>query len=480
MSDELISSQGRIQLLHRLVLPSSNACGIMVWLRLSPGRLKELRKQGVTIGVAVMLTMVAMAWYLGWQLHEAQLARVASFASYYQVLNGYLQTTNNGLQSFAKTNSSEALNEAVSDMQTVERMAFPLLGLAPKAMSSLWSEFLDHDWNVVTRSLGQLATQNDYFSSSGLPENDRLFLQAMRTKLQQLAELMNAPTVSQGVVPGVRIRLDQLMEMDQLAGDLAILADCYVKNGMLPDKLPAPAISWQQAEQVAREAMELADAEWKLIGGEKHVTELRLGKDYHYLHFEPTSDYSGSMKGAVAGVDRQSGQLVRIEWTAQTSEELQPLTESELQQLALQVTADLSGEKQVIAISTENAAHPSAVVVLVKNDIPRLIDYVQVTFDPATGSVSKWENYSWDSEANSLSPRVSLATARDRLIAQVDLELVQVEDHGLVVVRSPYTHKATLVYWFTSATIDEQDNRLEDSYYVNARSGRLERIGSGW
>lgn len=440
-----------------------------------------MKRQGVVIGVAIMLTLVAMAWYLGWQLHEAQLARVASFASYYQVLNGYLQTTSKGLQSYSESSSPDVLHEAVSDMQTVERMAFPLLGLAPKAMSSLWSEFLDHDWNTVTKSLGLLATQSEYFSSSGLPEDDRLFLLEISGKLRQLAGLMDAPAVSEGVAPGVRIRLDQLMEMDRLAGELTTVADCYVKSGTLQSRLPPPKVTWQQAEQVARESMQLTDAEWKLIGSEKHVTELRLGRDYYYLHFEPTTDYSGAMKGAVAGVDRQTAELVRMEWTVQTPDESpQAFSSADLEQLALAATAHLPGERRVLTVYSENTAHPTAIVVPVVKGIPMLIDYVQLAFDPENGSLNRWENYSWGSEVKSIIPRVSASSAQDRLIAQVDLDLVQIKDNGLTAILSPYTHQATLVYWFTSISEDDQGRQLENQYFVNARNGKLERTGFGW
>lgn len=439
-----------------------------------------MKRQGVVIAVSIVLAMMTMSWYLGWQLHEAQLARVGSFASYYQVLSGYLQTTNSELKTFAETDSATALADCVSDMQTVERMAFPLLGLAPKAMSSFWTDFLKHNWNVVTKSLNKLATLNTYFGSIQLPSNDQAYLQAASAKFQALAALMKAPTVTQGDVPGVRIRLDQLVQMNNLADDLVTIADSYVANGMLPDKLPQPRISWQEAENAARKAMNLTIAEWKLIGPEKNITELRLGRDYYYLHFEPTSDYKGEMKGAVTGVDRQSGQLVRMEWTVPGIEGQKSTSASQLEQWALQATERLLGPKMVLKVATENEAQPTAVVVPVQAGVPVLVDYVLLGFNRETGGVIKWENYSWGSKPTDSAPIVSPSMARVRLITQQNLDSARIEDKGLAIVRSEYTDQPTLVYWFVYADQDEKNHLQTLEYFVNAKNGKLERTGSGW
>lgn len=439
-----------------------------------------MKRQGVVIAVSIVLTMVTMSWYLGWQLHEAQLARVGSFASYYQVLSGYLQTTNNELKTFAETDSATALADCVSDMQTVERMAVPLLGLAPKAMSSFWTDFLNHNWNVVTKSLNKLSTLNTYFGSGQLPSNDQAYLQEASAKFQALAALMKAPTVTQGDVPGVRIRLDQLVQMNKLSDNLVTIADSYVANGMLPDKLPQPRISWQEAENAARQAMNLTTVEWKLIGPEKNITELRLGRDYYYLHFEPTSDYKGEMKGAVAGVDRQSGQPVLMEWTVPGIEGQKSTKASQLEQWALQATESLPGPKMVLEVATENEVQPTAVIVPVQAGAPVLVDYVLLGFNPETGDVTKWENYSWGNKPTNSAPIVSPSMARARLITQQNLDSARIEDKGLAIVRSMYTDQPTLVYWFVYADQDEENQLQTLEYFVNAKNGKLERTGSGW
>lgn len=439
-----------------------------------------MKRQGVVIAVTIVMTLLTMSWYLGWQLHEAQLARVGSFASYYQVLSGYLQTTNNGLKTFVETDSATALADSVSDMQTVERMALPLLGLAPKSMSSFWTDFLDHNWNVVTKSLNRLATSNTYFGSGQLPSNDRAYRQAATEKFQALAAFMKAPAVGQGDVPGVRIRLDQLVQMNKLADELVTIADSYVTNGVLPDKLPQPQISWQGAEAAARQAMNLATAEWKLIGPEKSTTELRLGRDYYYLHFEPTSDYKGEMKGAVAGVDRQSGKLVRMEWTAPVAEGQKPASKSQLEQWAIKATESLPGPKIVLEVATESESQQAALVVPVQAGTPVLVDYVLLSFDLETGAVTKWENYSWGSKPIGKAPLIDQSMARARLVTQQNLDSANIADKGLAIVRSNYTDQPTLAYWFSNAEKDEKNQLQTVEYFINAQNGKLERTGSGW
>lgn len=440
-----------------------------------------MKKQGVVVAVAIVIALVGMAWYLGWQVHQAQLARVASFASYYQVLNGYLQSTNHELQQFIATDSEVALADCVSDMQTVERMAFPLSGLAPKTMSSFWTDFLDHNWNAVTKSFTRLATQNAYFGSGRLPDSDQDYLNGAAERLQAIAELMDAPTVSEGVAPGVRIRLDQLVKMNDLADELVALADCYVANGLLPTQLPPPRVSWQEAENTARQALSLPTSEWRLIGSEQSVQELRQAHDYYLLHFEPTTDYQGEMRTVEVGIDRQNGQLVGFDWGLPNRDgEPTAPTDEELQQWALTATDSLPGPKAVLDMVTANESEPTAVVVPLQSGIPVLCDYVLLGFDSTTGTPSKWENYSWGTVSAERQPRLTEATASNRLIALLDLDPAALASQGLAVVRSPYTGQPTLVYWFSYQGQDAQGQPRGNEFFVNARNGKLERTGSGW
>jgi hypothetical protein len=55
-----------------------------------------------------------------------------------------------------------------------------------------------------------------------------------------------------------------------------------------------------------------------------------------------------------------------------------------------------------------------------------------------------------------------------------------VQDKGMAVVRSPFTDRPALVYWFQYTDQDDPRQPHVGQYFINAANGKLERTDSGW
>ena len=302
-----------------------------------------MKNKKAVVVVTVLLGLLGISWYLGMQLHQGQITRGGAFADYYSVMLHNLRTGTASLRNYLQGQDVKQLQQANLQLQTVADVARPMVNLVPKGMDGPWSRFMKKDWSIVTKSIDKITMRADYFKPALPTETDLKYLATLVEELEDVIAAMDAQVVATGAAPGVRLRMDEVEKMSKMVQKVVDISSSYLLNGTLPGEAEQAQVSWSAAEAIAREELGLEEAQWRLTGEESSVLELRSGKDYHLLQFAPTAKYRGAMKGLMAGVHRQTGELVMVEWQKPVrSTDVAP---EELEQWALAAVEDLPAAK---------------------------------------------------------------------------------------------------------------------------------------
>ncbi|NLY53075.1 MAG: hypothetical protein GX060_00345 [Firmicutes bacterium] len=442
-----------------------------------------MRDKRLIVVVTLVLGLLGISWYLGMQLNQASMTRAVAFTEYYRIMLNNLRSGTRALKDYLANPSEVLLWQGNSEIAAAANVARPLVSLVPKGMNGPWSRFMRKDWDMITKSLDKVNERARYYHPDRLPAADIKYLKALIVELESIIDAMDAPIVSNGSAPGVRLRMDEVESMGKKVDVAVAMAESYLLNGLLPAEARHAFVSETAAEILARNAFELDLDEWQLKEVRPAIIEIRQGRDFHILYFTPTRQYQGDKTGLLVGVHRQTGEIVLTEWEKPVAKTAEPVTASQLEAWALAATESLEGEKMVYEIYQPEKKHPWAVVVRLQNDIPVLTDYVIVGFDQATGELLKWENHNWGTKLSNWQPRMQSEDVVARLALKINVsDLSGFEHKGLVVARSQITDQPTLCYWLTY-TDPELMGQVEPKvghYFVNANNGRLERSGSGW